>query len=259
MLTTTITTRTPTMAGVFSALVVLVAAGADAPKSLSSDKRALAGVQAFVGQWRGVGQPKRGSNQGAWTEEIEWAWRFAGGRAELVGELTHDKYHAQLRLQAGDKSGEFVLLAQPIETGDAAAKTPSRRFTGALVDDALVLTADKPHDDKPEDDEPARISLQLVAGGDRMLVLYEKSVRPDSYARLAEVGSTRKGSSFAKAVASGPDCVVTGGLGTIAVEHDGKKYYVCCTGCRDRFREDPQGVLAEYRQRKAAERAEKKE
>jgi hypothetical protein len=75
----------------------------------------------------------------------------------------------------------------------------------------------------------------------------------DSYARLAEVGSTRKGRSFAKAVASGPECVVTGGLGTIAVEYLGRTYYVCCTGCRDLFREDPERVLAEYRERKAAE------
>ena len=89
-----------------------------------------------------------------------------------------------------------------------------------------------------------------------MLVRYEKRIAEGVYARLAEVGSTRKGSSFAKNAASGPQCVVTGGLGTIAVAHDGKTYYVCCGGCRDLFMEDPQGVLAEYRQRKAAERAE---
>ena len=77
----------------------------------------------------------------------------------------------------------------------------------------------------------------------------------DAFARLAEVGSTRKGSSFAKNAASGPECVVTGGLGTIAVEHDGKTYFVCCGGCRDLFNEDPEGVLADYRERKAAERA----
>jgi hypothetical protein len=106
-------------------------------------------------------------------------------------------------------------------------------------------------------DRPARISLRLVADGDRMLILYERKLGADSYARLAEIGSTRKGSSFAKNAASGPECVVTGGLGTIAVEHQGKKYFVCCGGCRDLFNDDPEGVLAEYRQRKAAEAAER--
>jgi YHS domain-containing protein len=40
------------------------------------------------------------------------------------------------------------------------------------------------------------------------------------------------------------------------VEHDGKTYYVCCSGCRDLFNDDPEGVLAEYRERKAAEKQE---
>jgi YHS domain-containing protein len=35
--------------------------------------------------------------------------------------------------------------------------------------------------------------------------------------------------------------------------HEGKTYYVCCTGCRDYFNEDPAAVLEEYRERKADE------
>jgi hypothetical protein len=233
------------------AFIVLLAGGADHPRSQADDKRALAAAQAYVGEWKGVAQPKRGSNQGAWTEEARWAWRFPEGRAELVAELTHDKFFSQLQLQAGDQAGRFVLLATPAGT-DPQARPATRRFSGAAVDGGLVFTAEQ-----AGDDEPARISLRLVAGGDRMLVLYERRTG-GAYSRLAEVGSTRKGSSFAKNVATGPECVVTGGLGTIAVEHQGKKYFVCCTGCRDLFKDDPEGVLAEYRERKAAERAGQK-
>jgi hypothetical protein len=229
-----------------------ITCGADQPGSVADDKRALAGMQAYVGQWRGVGQPKRGSNHGAWTEESEWAWRFDAGRAELVADLTRDPYYSKWQLQAGDKAGHIVLVATPAESGDATAKRRPQRFTGAISNEALVLTADEARDDLP-----ARISLRLAAGGDRLIALYEKQVAADTYSRLAEVGSTRKGSSFAKAVASGPECVVTGGLGKIAVEYKGKTYYVCCTGCRDLFRDDPEGVLAEYRERKATEAAER--
>ncbi len=232
--------------------IILFAAGADHPPSQADGKRALAAAQAYVGEWKGVGQPKRGSNQGAWTEEAQWAWRFAEGRAELVAQLTHDKFYSLLQLQAGDKAGQLVLLATPAENGNANAK-PAVHFTGGPSEGALVFTAEQ-----AGDGEPARISLRLVAGGDRMLVLYERRTG-GAFARLAEVGSTRKGSSFAKNVATGPQCVVTGGLGTIAVEHQGKTYYVCCTGCRDLFKNDPEGVLAEYRERKAAERAGKRE
>ncbi len=124
------------------------------------------------------------------------------------------------------------------------------RFRGTLEDGLLTVTADEARGEMP-----ARMTVRLVAGGDRMLVLYEKRVGDGLYARLAEVGSTRKGSSFAKAATSGPECVVTGGLGTIAVEYEGQKYFVCCGGCRDLFNDDPAGVLADYRERKAEERA----
>jgi hypothetical protein len=232
-------------------LLILVAAGADSQNQLATDKHALAPAQAYVGRWRGVGQLKRGSNLGAWTEESDWAWRFDKGRAELWGQLTGDKFYSQLQLQAGEKPGQFVLLATPVENAPDA-KQPPRRFTGAMADGVLALVADE-----PREGQPARVSLRLVAQGDRMLVLYEKRVGDGVYTRLAEVGSTRKGSSFAKSAASGPECVVTGGLGTIQVEHQGKKYFVCCTGCRDLFRDDPEGVLHDFRERKAAERAEK--
>src|SRR5690348_5874092 len=68
-------------------------------EQIEANKRALAPLQSYVGQWRGVGQPKRGSNQGAWTETCEWSWRFEDGRATLVARLDHDKYFASFRVQ----------------------------------------------------------------------------------------------------------------------------------------------------------------
>jgi len=41
-------------------------------------------------------------------------------------------------------------------------------------------------------------------------------------------------------------------LGTIAVSYAGTTYYVCCTGCRDAFNDNPAKILAEYKARKAA-------
>ena len=229
----------------------LPARAADDTASIRTDTRALASLQALVGQWKGVGQPKRGSNQGAWTEELERSWKFDRGRAALVAELTHDKYFAQLRLQAGDTSDEFVLVAAPVAEPNSAASS-SRRFVGGRSGKDWVLTSDAPAAGRPE-----RITLRLVAGGDRLLILYERRLSGDVFGRLAEVGATRRGGSIAPASVGGPECVVTGGLGKIPVEHNGRTYYVCCTGCRDLFREDPEGVLADYRQRKAAEQGDK--
>ena len=44
-------------------------------------------------------------------------------------------------------------------------------------------------------------------------------------------------------------CIVTEGKGTSKVSYKGKTYWVCCSGCRDAFLDDPEGVLADARQR----------
>ena len=81
----------------------------------------------------------------------------------------------------------------------------------------------------------------------RLLVLYETRRESSSfYRRLGEVGYTREGARLAASGGSGPVCVVSGGAGTIKVEHKGKTYYVCCTGCRDAFNDDPDGILETY-------------
>jgi YHS domain-containing protein len=217
--------------------------------SVASEKKALAAFQAFVGEWKGVGQPRRGSSQGAWTEEMQWAWRFSEGHAELAAQLTHDPYFSTLRLQAGERAGQYRLLATPVGAKDAAKD--EARFDGSVGGEGqLVLTASV--DLKP--DHPARITLRLVAGGDRLVMLFERRAG-EQFARLAEVGATRKGSSFAVKAGDPHECIVTGGQGTITVDYKGQTYYFCCTGCRDLFKQDPEKVLAEYRERKAKEQA----
>ena len=70
---------------------------------------------------------------------------------------------------------------------------------------------------------------------------------------MSEVGYTRRGSDFGKR-ANFVECIVSGGKGTIPVVFEGKKYYVCCGGCRDYFRDNPEEVLREYHQRSCTRR-----
>ena len=37
-----------------------------------------------------------------------------------------------------------------------------------------------------------------------------------------------------------PECIVSGGAASIAVQYGGKTYYVCCSGCRDEFLASPE-------------------
>lgn len=226
----------------------LLLAAADKPKDAVDQKDRLAKVQQLVGAWRGVGQPQRGSTKDSWVEEADWVWSFAEAEPALVAKLPQGKYFKALKLVAGSKNGQYTLLATPAAGGDEI------RYGGQLDDQGqLVLNAENPVNDLPQ-----RLSFRFVANGDRLLVLLErKSATSDQLVRRAEIGYTRQGSGFGKNTAQ-RECIVTGGLGTIEVSYEGKTYYVCCTGCRDYFNDDPKKVLAEYVARKESEKAKAK-
>lgn len=230
-----------------AAVLAFVAADKDVlhPANQAAKDR-LAPLQSLVGGWKGVGQPQRGSTKNNWTEQAEWAWDFSGAEPALAAKITDGKYFTALSVTA-DKDGAFRLAAR-----SSAANEPIL-FHGKPADEGRwIFTADK-----PQADQPARITFRTVAAGDRLLVLYEKpGADAESWKRLAEVGATRIGSGFGQG-GGGRECVVTGGLGTIAVTHEGKTYYVCCTGCRDLFNERPAEVLAEYKAKKDAEAKKK--
>jgi hypothetical protein len=222
-------------ASIVLCLVVVTAGDEPSAGDHARQKQRLSKLQPLVGDWRGVGQPQRGSTRDSWVEEANWAWSFEKVPA-LVADLPKGRHFSRLRFIAAAEDLTFVLEATPAAGGESV------RYSGKLDDqDVLVLAAQAPRDDLPR-----RLTFRFVAGGDRLLVLMEKKgPTGDALVRLAEVGYTRQGSGFGKTAAQ-RECIVTGGLGTIEVTHAGKTYYVCCTGCRDYFNENPEKVLAEY-------------
>ncbi|MEP9190592.1 YHS domain-containing protein, partial [Enterobacter hormaechei] len=90
-----------------------------------------------------------------------------------------------------------------------------------------------------------RLVFSLVHSN-RHLVRYEtKKTEGVTFSPRYQVGATKKGEPFA-VVDKGPECVVSGGLGTMRVTHKGKTYYVCCSGCRDAFKEEPDKYVKEF-------------
>jgi hypothetical protein len=238
--------RTTAVIWCLAALWVVTSLGDDQPQSIAADKQALAALQDYIGAWKGVGQPRRGFAKDAWIEQADWAWKFADGRASLVFDSPQGKYYHRGELHAGSKAGEYELVAILPD-----GKT-QERFTGKLNNGQLTL-----HAAEPAAGRPASIGFRQVADGKRLIATYwQKTPGLSLLTPLAEVGYTRKGSNFGKG-GGGPECVVTGGYGSMAVEHEGQTYYVCCTGCRELFNDEPAAVIADYRARKAAEREKK--
>ena len=239
-------------------LTGVVAFSADDPKDAKKEAAAPAeirraaqrGLEPFndwVGTWRGVGQPKRGSSKGAWTEEADWAWKLDRESAGLQIEIKDGKQlqSGVLSFDPGEKKFRFVAK---LPGGD------TRTYVGERGDEGRVILLNT--DETTKDQH--RLTLQM-RHEDRMLLLIEtKAASQPSFSRVAEVGYTRKGGSFASAADAGPKCIVTGGRGSMTVEYKGKAYYVCCSGCKAAFQDDPEGIIADAAERAKKEAAERK-
>ncbi len=224
----------------------------DGPSSkLRADKEALAPLQGLVGKWKGSGFLRRGSATGSWREDTTWAWKFTEGRAYLEFSTPGARYLRKGRFEATQESGQFALNVElPNEYGDALYRGTRNK------DDKLVLDLIKA--ERKGSPAPARISLGLLVKGKRLVVLYEgQNAKSGRYYRLGEVGYTLSGTSISSGTGQ-PECVVTGGRGTLRVEHEGKSYTVCCKGCLEAFRDDPEAILAEWSKRRKEELERKK-
>jgi YHS domain-containing protein len=211
-----------------------------------SAKEALAQLNSLIGGWRGVGQPRRGSAAGSWKETAEWVWDFSKSAPAIRYDVTDGKLIKSARLTFDKQTGLFLAT---VTLADGA----TRDYEGKLADDRLVL------DSKPDArGEVYRMTVTRL-NEKRTVVLFEKKrAASRGPSRVAEVGYTREGTRLAVEGADGPECVVTGGKGTIQVSYKGQTYYVCCSGCKQAFNENPQKILAEYRERLAKRNSESK-
>ena len=230
--------------GVVAAAAVTVRAVDDKDKvapGRRADQEALKAYAPLVGSWRGVGQVQRGRARGAWTESADWAWKLTSDSAGLEITVKKGKYLKAGVLRAGKAPGTFVFEA-------TLADGTSRTFAGAAGDrKPLVLTADA----KAPAGGVRRVSITPLHDTRLLVLLEAEDPERHTFSRLGEVGYTREGVAFA-AGESYPLCVVTEGRGTIQVSYKGKTYWVCCSGCRDLFNDDPESVLAEAAAREKA-------
>ena len=191
----------------------------------------LADFNWLIGEWNGVAQPKRGSAAGSWTESIDVAFTFADAATDPVGvEFTHDGSQTFESIELGAKS---VAISPP---GEDATVLPLARGGGR----SWTFEAA---------DQPQRLTIRKLS--DIRFVLLLESRRGSRFRRQVEIGYTRAGERLAKVGVSGPQCIVTGGRGTIAVRHDGRTYYVCCSGCRQAFERHPEKIIADAKARAA--------
>jgi hypothetical protein len=221
-------------------LVLCTSWSTGAEPAQRTPREALQAFNDLIGTWRSTCEPagtREERRKGFWVEHVAWEWRFKGKDAWLVAAFEKSKHLAAAELHYLPERDRFRL---DIVTSGKVKQS----FEGELSDRRLSLER---HDESGKEDQRFIISLLHP---NRHLYSYE--VRPagrTSSALVWQAGATKEGVPFASGD-DGPECVVSGGLGTIPVMHNGKTYYVCCTGCRDAFRDEPEKYIKEYEARK---------
>ena len=234
------------LVGGLAAMMTALAAEPDVAVTRPATIQALHDCQVLVGSWRGIGQPKRGSQQGAWQERADALWELKPKSQGIRWNIESGKMWKSALFGFDETTKQYILQVTLLDDS-------LRQYLGKLDEKRLVFESGV-----DGNKEIHRVTLTPM-NENRVVMLLEKRPEQQSFStRVAEIGYQREGTRLATAGNSGPECVVTGGLGTIKVSHMGKTYYVCCTGCRDAFNDDPEGILADYRKRKAEESAKQK-
>jgi len=209
-------------------------------KETKTSKEALEAFNDYVGTWKGNGEPAaRPASKDFWSETVTWKWRFKGNDAWLVMKIDNGKHFKSAELR-------FLPDKQQYELKAVTKDDKKLVFHGELADDFLILErAD------PDKKEMQRIKMNLAAEGARFIYRLErKPAQRTVFYPDFQVACTKEGEGLGgeeKKVL----CVVTGGLGKIAVTYKGQTYYVCCSGCKDAFEENPEKILKEFEARKS--------
>ncbi len=212
----------------------------DDPKT---SKEGLQALNDFIGEWKGSGGPdklKPGPRDAVWNEALEWTWKFKGDDAALVIHFKDSKNY---------KSGEMRYLPEKkVYQLTLTTKDDKKRvFEGPLDPDKNELTLDRTD---PDTKETQQITMNTAAEGVRFIFrMAHKEEGSNLLRKDFLVQATRVGESLGATEAKNI-CVVSGGVGKFQVSYKGETFWVCCSGCADAFKENPEKYIAEFKAKK---------
>jgi hypothetical protein len=227
------------------ALVLSASLGEAAGEKKRSPRRALRAFNELIGPWRCTGEPfgtREEKLKGFWLEKTSWQWQFKGKDVWLLATIDKGKHFTRAELRYLPETDSYQL--KMTTTGKEV-----HTFQGKL--ERKTLTVERTD---PKTKQVQRLVFNLLHFNRHV---YRYEVRPPehtAFTQVYRVGCTKEGIAFA-GEDDRPECVVSGGLGTIPVTYKGKTYYVCCSGCRDAFNDDPERWLKDYEASKKKKKA----
>lgn len=236
------------------------------PATLTADQKIeqiiakLKPIQILLGQWRGTTRRQFGEFKA--VDSHEWLWDLQSSPEEPALVIASDKspYLHSGRLTWDLAEQQFVLTG---EDTDGTART----FRGNFTEEPHEVMGD---DDKPQkvfrleleqnapDDSGEQWQLAIVQQeNNRYLLEVGRRRGSAAFSRHDTVSTQREGTSFALSDSNYAErtCIISEGLGTTELKYKGRSYWVCCSGCKAAFEEDPATWIARAaeRQKKAAQ------
>ena len=216
-------------------------------------------LQVMLGNWRGTTRKEYEGFKA--VDSHEWVWDLRADPSRPALSVSSDKspYVRSAKLTWDPSDSRFLLKAT-----DAEGVT--REYAGDYTDPVheIIGPDDKPH-------RVFRLELTQTAesaeqtGGEtwqiafaqqennRYLLEVAKRRGSAAFRRFDTVSTQREGTSFALSDSDYGEktCIISQGLGTTAVSYKGKTYWVCCSGCKAAFEEDPETWIARAEKRAA--------
>ena len=219
---------------------------ADAGERVESARVALKPLQILIGNWNGTSRK-------ASLDQPSWAW-----------DLKTDPKQPALRIKS--EKGQYIRdgrltffpATQDYELTATDGEDKKRVFRGKFSQEVQ----DIPGDDKklqrtyklelvePEADENGEQWKVVInqQENNRYILEVDRKRGSSKFLRVDTINTQREGTSFALSDTDYGEktCVISQGLGTTQVSYKGKSYWVCCSGCKAAFEDEPEKWIAKF-------------
>ena len=229
------------------------AASAGSEQQIQTVIRQLQPLQVLLGQWRGTTRREFESFKA--VDNHEWVWDLRTDANQPALTLSSDKspYLRKGRLTWDTQQQKFLLTGT-----DGEGK--ERRFVGDFTEPPHEITGsdDKLHrvyrlelnEDGSQGGEEWQVAF-VQQENNRYLLEVGRRRGKATFARYDTVSTQREGTSFALSDTDYAEktCIISEGLGTTELTYKGRSYWVCCSGCKSAFEEDPEKWISRAAQR----------